>query len=717
MKKLYFILIALLFSADFMGIVRGQDLPSSRQVSSAVYFPIGKSVIDPQFEGNDLRLSRFISSLRTILADSNYVVRRIQVVGTASPDGDEARNLQLAGARAQSLAAYICQHIGVDAELIEIVNGGENWTGLRAMIEASRMPYQSDMLRLMDRYPDDRNARKHAMQYFANSKPWLWMYENFFSALRMGGGGTQVRKDLSRLSVDNWSQLRRLIEVYPLDNERKRALLDAVDQEPDAARRMVLLREISGSEEYNRLQEHLLTGLLSESSVLSSDNWTLLQDRIAADTVMPGREQVLEIINRIPAAQGREQHLQSLNQGRPYAYIKEHYFPELLVCTASPTPEVYLGAKGEVSESTLSAENWKRLRAMIWVSEMPGKASVLEIIDATPNTTEREAKLRMIDGGAAFRYIQAVFFPELLYGISPTAQQNWERLARQVEESDMENKTHVLKILRTTPARLEREEALRALDNGQTWNRLSESLMSELLLSTDAVQMTGSGVSFYYELSPRNRWYLREPSPSELAVEAPAAEVAPEPVAEPTHVIMPDHKLHPVLALKTDLLLWGGVMPGFEMGTWTPNFSAEIYFARRWSVEAGYAYSNWNALSGGKGLYALSVANLEMRAWFGKASFFKGFYLGIYGQYGQYDIQQGVLGHTGSFWNAGLGAGYLLPLSRHWALEAEVRGGYRSADNSVYDIEPEHNYFNRTQTEGKFVPAIRVNLVYRIGRK
>ena len=40
-------------------------------------------------------------------------------------------------------------------------------------------------------------------------------------------------------------------------------------------------------------------------------------------------------------------------------------------------------------------------------------------------------------------------------------------------------------------------------------------------------------------------------------------------------------------------MLWGSLMPGFEMGSFTPNLSAEVYFAKRWSVQLGGAYSNW----------------------------------------------------------------------------------------------------------------------------
>ena len=237
---------------------------------------------------------------------------------------------------------------------------------------------------------------------------------------------------------------------------------------------------------------------------------------------------------------------------------------------------------------------------------------------------------------------------------------------------------------------------------------MSERLLPELLQSTENVPMTGSGMSFSYELSPKAKARAAAmPEPDNMPEPADAVLVAERTVESRKHS-------GPVVALKTDLLLWGGVMPGFKTGTWTSNLSAEIYFARRWSAEAGYAYAAWDAFGGG--LYAVSAGNIEVRGWLGKASAYKGFFLGVFGTYGQYDVQDAAQGQTGTFWYAGLGAGWLQPLSRHWALEAEIRGGYRSANNQLYDIEPGHNYFNSKATDSKFVPQLRLQVVYRFGK-
>lgn len=427
MKKIPPFLIALLLACTLSNGLHGQVCGKQCRLSAEVYFPIGKSAVDLDFEGNRSRLRLFLDSLSVLLADPEYVIERIVVTGTASPDGTEEQNRLIAGGRARSLADYLTAHSPLPRQRIELVNGGENWSALWLMMEESAMPYRAAMLSLMD--IPDRDERKNRMMFYAESKPWLWMYAHFFPVLRKGAGS---------------------------------------------------------------LYGHTM------------------------DSRMP------------------------------------------------------------------------------------------------------------LFGSGISVYYTSVRLPETV----------------------------------SLPA---------ALRRGQ---RLS-------------------------------------------AVISPAG--TPHDALSSAHHSRP---FTPVLSLKTDLMLWGGVMPGFEMGTWTPNLSAEVHFARRWSVQAGYAYSDWNALTGSKELYALSVADLEVRLWTGKPSRFRGFYLGLYGQYGQYDVRESPKGQTGTFWStgAGIGAGLLLPLGRRWGIEFEARGGYRSAENDHYTIDGGHNYFNSRMNTDKFTGQFRVQLLYRFGK-
>ena len=102
------------------------------------------------------------------------------------------------------------------------------------------------------------------------------------------------------------------------------------------------------------------------------------------------------------------------------------------------------------------------------------------------------------------------------------------------------------------------------------------------------------------------------------------------------------------------------------------NGAAELYFAQRWSVEANALYSKWPTFNKKK------------------------------------------------FWGASVSAGYLLPVTRHWAVEVGLKGGYRRSESEWYEIEwvgdVKHHWYDHTTHEGGFLPGVKLNVVYRFGK-
>lgn len=721
---------------------------STQQIAAPIYFRLGRSDIDPSFMGNSEQIDQFVTSLRSILSNPDYVISKVRVVGTASPDGIRERNEELAGARARALSDLLMERASLPADKIEVVNGGENWQGLRAMIESSdEVPDKSKMLEFMDWYDGDRDRMKQSMQFYNGSRAWRWMYKHFFPILRTGAGGASGGERLSRLSITNWQRIRDVIHDLDLDEETKRAMYNMLDQTASETKTGAVdvvrqLRELSPDQEaYTLLERQAVMELLSGANALSADNWAQLRGLIAASD-MPTKEEALHIIDNVPIAQ-REEQLRALNGGNTFNYIAEHFYPRLL------TSEEQTRQDDGVTTTTLNAENWRKLRDMVAASDMPAKAEVLSVIDSENDPAVRERKLHDLNGGYPYRYIQEVFFPELLYDISSASKENWQLFEEQVLGSDLPNKEKVLEILRTRPAGAPREAAIRALDDSRTWNELSRMVLPELLQSTDDVEApSGTGMSFTFEASPaakaraealrlraereaaeraeqarleeeQRRKAEQERLEAERArAEAEAEQARREAVAQLKAQRQESRKMTPLLGIKTDLVMWGGLMSGFKMGAWTPNLSAEVYFANQWSAQLGWAYSYWDALSGSYGQFASSALDLEIRWWLKNDRLFRGFFAGVYGTYGDYDVQdkEQPTGQTGTFFGAGIGGGWLQPLSRHWSLEAQVRVGYRSASNELYDIETDHYYLDRKQNEGRFTPQLRIQFVYRFGR-
>lgn len=500
---------------------------------------------------------------------------------------------------------------------------------------------------------------------------------------------------------------------------------------------------IGARETYEELERQAVDEMLGEMSMLSSENWARLVELIAASD-MPDKSEALRAIVDTPLRE-RDAQLRALNGGDTYKRIAEHLFPELF---RSDRP--VQGAGEDAPMTTLSAENWRMLRDMIEGSDMPDKEAALGIIDTESDPVVRERKLRELKEGYCYQYVKEVFFPELLYDMAPSARENWQLFENVIRESEFPNRNRVLEILDATPPGVEREKAIRALDDSRTWNRLGQMVFSELLQTTEDVESSGTGMSFTFEASPaakaraeelrrqeEERRRLEEQRRLEeerrLAEERRLEEerrLAEERRLEEERRLAAEReaarqaaiehrKLKASAALKTDFVLWGSLMPGFEMGSFMPNLSAEVYFAKRWSVQLGGGYSNWDALLGDKGLYAVTGVDLEPRFWLRDDALYRGLYFGVYGTYGDFDIQQSATGYTGTYFTGGVTGGWCQVLGRHLYLEAALRLGFRSATGDNYTIVKgywEDFYVDGSESRGKFAPQVRLQLVYRFGK-
>lgn len=757
-RRLY---LLLLFVFVLGGSLSGYGQPTSSStaldpgtVSAPIYFQMGKSTIDPVFMDNRERMDFFTKSLREILANPDYVVNKVRVVGMASPDGLRERNLELAGARARSLADFLIRETGISEDKIDIVNGGENWAGLFSMIEASTdVPDKEKMLEFRDTYGKDYDALKRSMQYYNDSRAWKFMYQHFFPILRTGAGAPDSDPRLSSLSISNWQRLREVIQNSDFDEESKLKMLAVISQaeienRTDAGSVITQLRALCPDDTvYTHLVCLAVDDMLSNATPASKDNWSLLYKLIETSD-MQGKEEVLRIIDESPI----DLRESKLRDWQNYNQVAEVFYPLLLTSEVATMDD-------DGAAISLSAENWKKLRAMILQSNMPNKEGVLAIIDGESDLAVRVRKLYELDGGYPYRYIREVFFPVLLYDLSASSKENWLLVEDVIRKSDLPNRDQVLEVLLATSSGAEREKAIRALDDSHTWNIISRQIFTALLQNTDPVSAdsSGAGMSFSFELNPaakaraeelkrQQEEQLRQEAEARLAEQRRLEEERlaeqhrreeeqrrreeeqrrreeeqrrreEEAAREAARLAVIEHrKLKASAALKTDFVLWGSLMPGFEMGSFMPNLSAEAYFARRWSVQLGGGYCNWDALGGDYGLYAVTGIDLEPRFWLKNDALYRGLYFGVFGTCGDFDLQKATTGYTGTYFMAGVTGGWCQVLGRHLYLEAALRLGFRSAQGDNYTILNGHYYWDSSENRSKFAPQVRLQLVYRFGK-
>ena len=73
--------------------------------SVRVYFRQGKSAFDPVFQDNVWRLAELSNRVKQLQLDSMARVERVEVIGSASPEGSDEVNRRLTHERARNCAS------------------------------------------------------------------------------------------------------------------------------------------------------------------------------------------------------------------------------------------------------------------------------------------------------------------------------------------------------------------------------------------------------------------------------------------------------------------------------------------------------------------------------------------------------------------------------------------------------------------------------------
>lgn len=154
--------------------------------SLVISFQQGFWSIDPFYKNNRQTLAQVNKVLDLIDADPNATLKKIVIVGLASPEGSLEKNDILAEKRANSLKYYIGERVKYDPDLFEIINGSEDWAGLKQLVENSRMPGRWQILEILEKY-SVRGGREMELMKLNSGDPYRYMAEYFFPQLRNAG--------------------------------------------------------------------------------------------------------------------------------------------------------------------------------------------------------------------------------------------------------------------------------------------------------------------------------------------------------------------------------------------------------------------------------------------------------------------------------------------------------------------------------------------------
>ena len=193
----------------------------------------------------------------------------------------------------------------------------------------------------------------------------------------------------------------------------------------------------------------------------------------------------------------------------------------------------------------------------------------------------------------------------------------------------------------------------------------------------------------------------------------------PENVVEVTPIVSPLQESYiPLFALKTNILY--DLLSGL-------NVEIEVPIGKHFSLAGEWMFPWW---LWEKKQYALEVlnGNLELRYWWGdrkKDELLTGWYMGVYGGAGLYDVEWKNKGYQGEFIIPfGLTGGFAHKISKNWRLEYSLGVGYMTNKYRKYipqkcGYDDEWHLIKQKSGKSTWVgpTRIKISLVWMINQK
>ncbi len=161
------------------------ELVKKRQEIGNAYldFPRGKNEILPDFGNNRSELAKIDKMIRTIATNKDITVQGVSMVGYASPESSLKFNTDLSRARSESMMRYFMSNSTISASLFETRTGGEDWEGLRRLLEDYPLSNKNEIFRLINTVYD-LDEREKAISKVGGGRPYKIMYEELYPKLR-----------------------------------------------------------------------------------------------------------------------------------------------------------------------------------------------------------------------------------------------------------------------------------------------------------------------------------------------------------------------------------------------------------------------------------------------------------------------------------------------------------------------------------------------------
>lgn len=152
-----------------------------------IIFKVSKIEIDSSVFNNEVTFGKILVAVDKIYSDPHFKVEKIQVAGYASPEGRPSFNKWLGENRAKALIDYIISHrpqYGLTRDHFEMVNGDENWAGLKRLLRDSQIQEKDDVIAIIDDSSLSGEAKKLKIKAMDRGRVWKKMLDQIYPHLR-----------------------------------------------------------------------------------------------------------------------------------------------------------------------------------------------------------------------------------------------------------------------------------------------------------------------------------------------------------------------------------------------------------------------------------------------------------------------------------------------------------------------------------------------------
>ena len=168
--------------------ISGEISAQEKRDSVRIYFHQGKVNIDTCLLDNGNEMERF-AKICSALNDSVRLIRKIQIIGGASPEGGGLLNGRLSEKRAEVLWRYISPYIKIPVLERDFHFSGSDWNGLITMVRADvNVPEREDVLRLLEKIVRLENQDSPylggELKRLKGGRPYSYLYKFHFPKLR-----------------------------------------------------------------------------------------------------------------------------------------------------------------------------------------------------------------------------------------------------------------------------------------------------------------------------------------------------------------------------------------------------------------------------------------------------------------------------------------------------------------------------------------------------